>query len=240
MTPDGSARSYRTVPIVLGFVGGYVDGCTFVALFGLFVAQVTGSFVSAGAAVVMHEHGALIKVLAIPVFLLGAVVATAVVSIARHAGWRPSSLVLGLESLLLACLLVTMLVVPDMTNPDQPAALVAGAFGLCAMGVQSAFVRLLMADTPSTNVMTTNTTQLAIDVTEVLLARLWPGRSGGFPTSADMGIAHKRFVETVPIVLAFLIGTIAGAMAWYGVGFVCLVLPIAMLAGLTSRQAMAP
>ena len=136
-----------------------------------------------------------------------------------------------------------MLVVPDMTDPDQPTALVAGMFGLGAMGVQSAFVRLLMANTPSTNVMTTNTTQLAIDATEVLLARLWTGRSGGFPTSADIGRAQKRFVETAPIALAFLIGTIAGATAWYGVGFVCLVLPIAMLAALTalvSRQAMVP
>jgi uncharacterized membrane protein YoaK (UPF0700 family) len=243
LTPDWSTRSYRTVPILLGFVAGYVDGCTFVALFGLFVAQVTGSFVIAGAAVVMHQHGALIKVLAIPVFLLGAVVTTAVVSIARHAGWRAPPIVLGLESLLLAGLLVTMLVVPDMNDPDQPAALVAGVFGLCAMGVQSAFVRLLMAGTPSTNVMTTNTTQLAIDATEMLLARLWTGRSRGFPTSADIERAQKRFGETAPIMLAFLIGTIAGAMAWYGVGFVCLVLPVAMLAGLTalvSRRAVAP
>ena len=95
LIPDGSTRSHRTVPVVLGFVGGYVDGCTFVALFGLFVAQVTGSFVIAGAAVVMHEHGALLKVLAIPVFLVGAVVTTAVVSVARYAGWRASPIVLS-------------------------------------------------------------------------------------------------------------------------------------------------
>ena len=39
-TSDWSARSYRTVPVVLAFVAGYVDGRTLVALFGLFVAQV--------------------------------------------------------------------------------------------------------------------------------------------------------------------------------------------------------
>ena len=70
---------------------------------------------------------------------------------------------LGLESLLLAGQLVTVLVVPDMSDPDQPTALAAGLFGLSAMGVQSAFVRLLMRGTPSTNVMTTNTTQVAIE-----------------------------------------------------------------------------
>jgi len=88
MTPEWSARSYRTVPVVLGFAAGYVDGCTFVTLFGLFVAQVTGSFVIAGAILVVREYGALIKVLAIPVFLLGGAVATALVSVARHVGWR--------------------------------------------------------------------------------------------------------------------------------------------------------
>ena len=54
LTSEWSARSYRTVPVVLGFTAGYVDGCTFVTLFGLFVAQVTGSFVIAGAILVVR------------------------------------------------------------------------------------------------------------------------------------------------------------------------------------------
>ena len=111
MTPEWSPRSYRTVAVMLGFAAGYVDGCTFVTLFGLFVAQATGSFVIAGAVLSVREHGALVKVLAIPVFLLGGAVATALVSVARHAGWRASTFVLGLESLLLAGLLVSLLVV---------------------------------------------------------------------------------------------------------------------------------
>jgi len=44
---------------------------------------------------------------------------------------------------------------------------------------------------------------------------------------------RKRLAETVPIMLAFLGGTIAGAAAGQGAGVVCLVLPVAMLAGLT-------
>ena len=56
------------MPSVLSFVAGYVDGCTILGLFGLFVAQVTGSFVVVGAEFVTHDEGVLIKVLAIPVF----------------------------------------------------------------------------------------------------------------------------------------------------------------------------
>ncbi len=243
MTPGWSDGSYRTVPAVLSFAAGYVDGCTFIALFGLFVAQVTGSFVVAGAVLVVAEKGTLIKVLAIPVFIFGVAVATAAAWVARHMGWQVSPIVLGLESLLLAGLLTAPLAVPDMNNPDQPAALVAGLCGLCAMGVQSAFVRLLMRGAPSTNVMTTNTTQLAIDATEILLARLWTGRSTGFPITSDIGRARKRLAETAPIVLAFLAGTITGCVACHGVGIVCLVLPVGILAGLAilaSRSATAP
>jgi len=231
--PEWSARACRFVAVVLGFAAGYVDGCTFVALIGLFVAQVTGSFVIAGAMLVVHEPGTLMRVLAIPAFLLGAAAATAAVSVARHVGWRASPIVLGLESLMLAGLLATVLIVPDMDRPDQPAALVAGLFGLCAMGVQGAFVRLLLPGTPSTNVMTTNTTQVALDATEVLLARLWSKRSAGFPTPADIAGARKRLAETIPIVLAFLAGTVTGAVVCHAVGFICLVVPVAMLAGLT-------
>jgi uncharacterized membrane protein YoaK (UPF0700 family) len=233
VNPEWSERSHRVVPAALGFAAGYVDGCTFVALFGLFVAQVTGSFVIAGAVLVARGPGTLIKVLAIPIFLLGAAVATTIVSVALRRGWRASPIVLGLETLLLAGLLATVLAVPDMKDADQPAALVAGLFGLCAMGVQSAFVRLLMRGVPSTTVMTTNTTQLAIDATELLIAWLWTGRSGMLPIAGDIGPARKRLGETVAIVLAFLAGTIAGAVACHGVGFVCLVLPVTILAALT-------
>ena len=42
----------KTMPMLLSFVAGYVDSYTYLALFGLFVAQVTGSFVIAGAELV--------------------------------------------------------------------------------------------------------------------------------------------------------------------------------------------
>jgi uncharacterized membrane protein YoaK (UPF0700 family) len=58
----------RPVPVVLSVVAGYVDSCTYLGLFGVFVAQVTGSFVVAGTVFVKSEPGALAKLLAIPFF----------------------------------------------------------------------------------------------------------------------------------------------------------------------------
>jgi uncharacterized membrane protein YoaK (UPF0700 family) len=156
----------------------------------------------------------------------------ALVLVARNAGWLASTSVLGLQSLLLAGQLVILLIVPNLNDPDQATAL-RRAVRAFRHGGQRAFIRLLMRGTPSTNGMTTNTTQVAIDATEILLARLWTSRSAGFPTRTDIGHARKRLAETVPIMLAFPGGTIAGAAAGKGVGVVCLVLPVAMLAGLT-------
>ena len=36
----------RPIPVVLSVVAGYVDSCTYLGLFGVFVAQATGTFVS--------------------------------------------------------------------------------------------------------------------------------------------------------------------------------------------------
>src|SRR5258708_1220592 len=55
--PQMLAPVPRTVPALLSFAAGFVDACTFLALFGLYVAQVTGSFVVAGAEIVTHDEG---------------------------------------------------------------------------------------------------------------------------------------------------------------------------------------
>src|SRR3974377_1950596 len=60
----------RTIPPILSFVAGYVDSCTFLALFGLFVAQVTGSFVLTGTQFVMQKPGVVIKLAEIFAFFL--------------------------------------------------------------------------------------------------------------------------------------------------------------------------
>jgi uncharacterized membrane protein YoaK (UPF0700 family) len=41
MLPFRSIAVPRPIPFVLSFVAGYVDSCTYLGLFGAFVAQVT-------------------------------------------------------------------------------------------------------------------------------------------------------------------------------------------------------
>src|SRR5262252_1777376 len=93
------------VPPLLGFTAGFVDACTALALFGLFVAQVTGSFVLAAVAFVTNEQGAVTKVLAIPVFLLTAVVTTALAVLVERRGRAAIAWALGLECAVLTSFL---------------------------------------------------------------------------------------------------------------------------------------
>ncbi len=220
---------HRALMLSLSFVAGYVDACTFLALFGLFVAQVTGSFVIAGTELVGHETGFLLKALAIPVFVLAAAATAVLVSVVpftRYSGWP---LVLGLEAVLLTAFLLIGLADSPFVGPDQPAAVAAGLCGLAAMGVQSAAVRLLAQGAPSTNVMTTNTTQLAIDAAQLLMARFRRGSAGEFLSQAEIGKARQRLGDTVRVMVGFLVGVVVGAPAFRSFGFICLAPVIGVL-----------
>jgi uncharacterized membrane protein YoaK (UPF0700 family) len=223
----------RAVSTALSFVAGYVDGCTFVALFGLFVAQVTGSFVVAGAQLVGHGPGETVKLLAIPVFLAAAVVATVLVAPLRERRRAALATLLGLEAALLAGFLWLGVSAPPFRDPNGPAALAAALLGLSAMGTQSATIRLLMRGAPSTNVMTTNTTHLAVDATEAALA-WWRHRRRPADAKAASALADQRtrLLEVLPNVMAFFAGTVAGTLAYLAFGFVCLGLAITILLGL--------
>src|ERR1035441_1316246 len=159
----------RPIPALLSFVAGYVDSCIFLALFGLYVAQLTGSFVLAGTQVVTHEDNAIIRIIAIPVFVVAAMLTTLVATVAHRCGRFPLLDTLALEAALLIGMLIVALAGQTPHDLDAPSAIVVAVCGRAARGVQSALVRLLMRGVASTNVMTTNTTVVAIDITEILI-----------------------------------------------------------------------
>jgi uncharacterized membrane protein YoaK (UPF0700 family) len=221
----------RIVPALLSFSAGYVDACTFLALFGLYVAQVTGSFVLLGVEPFTHEHGFLIKVLGIPVFFAAGLLTTIFAEVLRRRSRAALAWTLVIECALLTGFLALGLTTSFGADPNAPVAVVAAVLGLAAMGVQSAAVRVLMPGVASTNVMTTNTTLFAIDAGELLLG--WHGRRRGEPgADALYNKARERLISLVPIGLGFLFGTLAGALGFVWFGLWCLALILVELAGL--------
>src|SRR5262249_60323151 len=142
-------------------------------------------------------------------------------------------LTLAIEAMLLAGLLAAWIAGAPFRGPDAPFALVAAMFGLCAMGAQSALGRLTIRSCPTTNVMTSNTTQPAIDATELVMT--WRAKRRApddAAIAADYAGIRERLALLWPIVLGFLVGTIAGALAYAGLGLWCVLIAIAIVAGL--------
>jgi uncharacterized membrane protein YoaK (UPF0700 family) len=222
MTEIAPAREVplpRWVPALLSFVAGYVDIYTFLALFGLFVAQVTGSFVTAGAELVTHDIGIAGKVLAILAFLAAAAVSAGLIGVLRGQSRDALSWMLAFETLLLAVFCLVMLAGPPVTGAGDLHGIVAGLFAAMAMGAQSVIVRLLMQGIPQTNVMTGNMTQLGIETTQLLLA--WRRRARD-PGDRDSELAfrgaRRRLLIVLGIAIGFILGAVGGAVSYAKAG----------------------
>ena len=234
----GPAPLPRPVAPLLSFVAGYVDSITFLALFGFFAAQVTGSFVVAAAELVVDDRGVAAKMLAIPAFMLGAGIAAAIIIVRREGKKSSLPLVFALEALLLCGFVGLMLYAWPIRDPDSWRGAIAGLLSAAAMGVQSTLVRLLLRGVPQTNVMTGNSTQLAIDATELAYARFRPRRTADDPKlEAQVVEARKRFATVFFVLAGFLAGALLGALAYAVAGPWSACLAILTVAGLIAWSA---
>jgi hypothetical protein len=98
-------------------------------------------------------------------------------------------------------------------------AVLVGMLAVSAMAIQNALVKLAVPGSPSTAVMTTNITQLAVD-----LATLASGRGD----ASNLARAQCRAGVTVPCVVGFVAGCAAGAALQVHCGLWALALPVAL------------
>ena len=215
ITPGREVPLPTLVPALLSFVAGSVDSYTYLTLFGLFVAQVTSSFVIAGADLVTHDYSVVGKLLVLAVFLVAATASAALIAAARHSGLAALPRMLALEALLLAIFVALIIFGPRITSAADWHGIAAGLIAAAAMGMQSVLVRLLMKDIPQTNVMTGNMTQLGIKTAEIIL--VWR-RCARDPANRALAEEFEESRAQLMIVLAvaagFLIGVLAGVTAF--------------------------
>lgn len=203
------------LPQLLAFNGGYVDTAGFLALQGLFTAHVTGNFVTFGAALVQGSDGALAKLLVLPVFcavvlltrLLGYVLARR-----GHAVLRP---LLGIKLVLLVVAAVlAVLLLPDGADEGW-AVLVTAMTLVTAMALQNGLHRGHLASSPPSTLMTGTTTQVMIDLADLL---------HGLP--ADEAVATRgRLRRNAAQIAVFALGCGIAALLYASVGPWCFVLP---------------
>jgi len=207
----------RLQGVTMGFLAGYVDTLGFSALFGLFTAHVTGNFVLI--AVALADPGqtpTLLKLLAFPAFIFGVAAARLLVAACERRGKPAVKPTYVLQLVLLTGFMVCgMLAEPVGLNVGM-LAMAAGLLGAAAMGAHSAASKLLLSHLAPTSMMTGNVTQLVIDTVD---------RLRGAADAATKARCAKFFWP----VLAFALGCGMAAFAYLAVGFVALIVPVAIL-----------
>jgi uncharacterized membrane protein YoaK (UPF0700 family) len=224
--------SPAAIVALLSFNGGFVDTAGFLGLQGLFVAHVTGNFVTLGAALVHGSSGIIGKILALPEFIL-------VVALARLAGMalRARNLpalrsLLVTKVVLLFCFFALAVGFGPFPDPNVPMALLTGFAGIAAMAVQNALQRVHLAALPPTTLMTGSTTQATLDAVDLLTGVASPQRTA----------VRARFAKFALAILYFAGGCASAALLYVAVGFWCLVLPVivALIAALMRIDDPAP
>jgi uncharacterized membrane protein YoaK (UPF0700 family) len=221
---------HATVPRILSVNAGYMDTAAFLALKGLFTAHVTGNFVTLGAALVTGTSGALAKLLALPVFCV-VVIAVRLFTYGLRARSRPvASTLLATQLLLtiLGALLATSF--GPFASADSYAALATGMTLVAAMAIQNAAHRVHFASAPPSTVMTGTTTQIMMDLGD-LIHGLTPERAAA---------TRERLRQMTLSVLAFATGCALGAVLYAFSGVWCFwIPPLFVLSTLPMRGALA-
>jgi uncharacterized membrane protein YoaK (UPF0700 family) len=216
-----------TPPTLLSFNGGYVDTAGFLALQGLFTAHVTGNFVTIGAALVFGTSGVVAKLLALPVFCM-VIIATRLLSFKLPARWPVFETMSTLQVLLLFVAAVLAITLGPFTNGDGAPAITTGMTLVAAMAIQNAANRIHLAAVPPTTIMTGTTTQIMIDIADVIR---------GAPGVARDAI-KPRLRRMCVTVASFAAGAAAGALLFHTIGGWCFTVPpvVAFLARITAQS----
>jgi len=219
-----------SLPAVQSLTAGYADTGGFLALKGLFTSHVTGNFVTLGAALVFGNSGALAKTLALPIFCL-AVLLCRLLAFRLKAARRPVlRSLLKLQLLLFAAVAGLAAWRGPFEDPDTGWALLVGMTLVAAMAMQNAAHRAHLAHTPPSTVMTGTTTQIMLDLAEML--------HGVRPEVA--AITRARLARLTLSVAVFAAGCGLAALGYaYGGKWCFVVLPLLGIGTLTLRTEIA-
>ena len=209
------ARFGITLPLLLSLNAGFVDTAGFLALQGLFTAHVTGNFVTLGASLVLGTSGAVAKLLALPVFCM-VVIAIRLLSSALLRQKLPAlKIILSLKVVLLVAGAVLAIHLGPFKNGDAWQAVVTGMVLVAAMAIQNAAHRIHLGSAPPSTLMTGTTTQIMIDLADVLQT----------PKSENTERPVARLLGMSTNIAVFAAGCAAAAILYARIGVWCFVVP---------------
>jgi uncharacterized membrane protein YoaK (UPF0700 family) len=203
-----------TSGVLLAYTSGFVDTLSFIALFGLFAAHITGNFVLIATSIVEFRHGLWMKLLAVPTFFLAAICTRSYIIQRERHGHDAAAHILVAQAVLLGVFMVMGTESAPLTDGNSPIAILTGLCAAASMALQNAAARTFLNDLPPTTVMTGNMMQIIVDTIDLLHGH------------GPLDVKRSRLKNLVPMVLAFILGTLSGALGYLTFGFTSLVVPI--------------
>jgi uncharacterized membrane protein YoaK (UPF0700 family) len=201
----------RRNALVLSFVSGFADALFFIHLGGLFVGLVTGNVVLLGLGLVGDEKGGLrdLQLMTFPLFMVGAGMAAIFVAwikpLERATVWTVMSVATALAAAALLAL--------SGTGPDYACALLT----VTGMGMLTAINRLDTRLGPPFSLMTGNIAGLAIAIARRLVGYTEKPEEWG------------QSVTSIILVIGFVAGCAAGALAQVTAGVAGMLVPALLL-----------
>ena len=207
-------ETFRTLlPLVLSLNAGYVDTAGFLALQGLFTAHVTGNFVTLGASLVLGTSGAFAKLLALPVFCAVVIAARLLGTLLSKRAAPVFEILVSLKVVLLVTGAVLAIHFGPFHNGDAWQAVLTGMVLVSAMAIQNAVHRVHLASAPPSTLMTGTTTQIMLDVADMIYAR------------DEQRPPSSRLVPMSVNILSFALGCGAAALLYARFNVWCFVVP---------------
>ncbi|TWF52272.1 YoaK family protein [Neorhizobium alkalisoli] len=201
--------------VLLALNAGYVDTSGFLALQGLFTAHVTGNFVTLGATVALGTAGGLAKILALPVFCLVVFLSRLTGIFLQSRNWPVLRPLLVAKLVLLIGAAVLAVTHGPFDDGNALATVVMGMILVTAMAIQNALHRLHLGKSPPSTLMTGTTTQIMIDLAEIV--------SGSKPE--EKAASSARIKKMLVSVVAFAAGCALSAGAFIEASVWCFVVP---------------
>lgn len=219
-----------SVPTVLSFNGGYVDTAGFLTLHGLFTSHVTGNFVTFGAALAYGTSGVLAKMLALPVFCLVVLLVRLLGGELPKLGVARFRTLLLLKVVLLALGATLAILWGPFADGDAWRAILTGMVLVAAMAIQNAVQRVHLSKAPPTTIMTGNSTQMMLDVADLIRGSVPAERR---PATVERVRALASSIGT------FALGCVAAAGFFLALHMWVFVIPplIALVSAIASARA---
>lgn len=217
-----------SAPMLLSFNGGFVDTAGYLALQGLFAAHVTGNFVTFGASLAQGTSGAVAKLLALPVFCVVVILARLLRHRLMSLGLPIFETLIGLKLILLVAAAALAIAYGPFADGNSTPAITTGMTLVAAMALQNAIHRVHLAKSPPSTLMTGTSTQMMLDIADLL----------GGASKEERATLRVRLSDMSASVGLFAVGCGLGALAILWVNMFAFIIPpmVSLASAVAPRQ----